>query len=137
MDVERRLLSETKFLASLVPKLVAVCGDFGGHNAVEDDDAIICKDAEHLCHDFLQPPAMSANEDGIRMGNAFYIYIEEIAHMDVDAWGSKFAGVFMDDGFTLWPYLEGLDMQMRELQAGLDADAARTETDIPKHISLR
>ena len=56
--------------------------------------------------------------------------------MHVDAWGSKAAGIFMDDGLTLRTDLKGLNMQMRELQTSFDADAARTEANIPKHVSF-
>ena len=57
--------------------------------------------------------------------------------MHVDAWGSKPVGVLMDDGLTLRTDLKGLNMQMGELQTSLDADATRTETDIPKHMLFR
>ena len=57
--------------------------------------------------------------------------------MHVDAWGSKPMGVLMDDSLALRTDLKGFDMQMGELQTGFNGDAARTETDIPKHMSLR
>ena len=56
--------------------------------------------------------------------------------MDVDAWGTKLAGVFLDDGLALRTDLESADLQMRELQTGFDRDAACAETDVPEDASF-
>ena len=56
--------------------------------------------------------------------------------MDVDAWGTKLAGVLWDDCLALWTDLKGADLQMRELQTGFDRDATCAETDVPEDILL-
>ena len=57
--------------------------------------------------------------------------------MDVDAWGTKATGVFLDDGLALRADLESADLQMGELQTGLNRDAASAETDVPEDASFR
>ena len=70
---------------------------------------------------------MTSDEDGIRMGKSRNISLEEIADMDVDAWGTKLTSVFLDDGLALRTDLEGFDLEMRELQTSFDRDAACAE----------
>ena len=55
--------------------------------------------------------------------------------MDVDAWGTEAAGVFVDDGLALGAYFEGVDFEMGEQQTGLDGDAARAEADVPEDVT--
>ena len=67
---------------------------------------------------------MTSDEDGIRAREGGDIRFEEVADMDVDAWGSKATGVLLDDGLALRTDLESADREMRKLQAGLDGYAA-------------
>ena len=57
--------------------------------------------------------------------------------MHVDAWCTKTADVLSDDSFALRSYLETANMKMRELQTGLNGDAARAEADVPQHMTAR
>ena len=57
--------------------------------------------------------------------------------MDVDAWGTKLARIFLDDGLAFWTNFEGFDLQMGELQTSLNRDAACAETDVPEHMFTR
>ena len=57
--------------------------------------------------------------------------------MDVDTWGTELTGVLVDNRLALRTDLEGFDMQVGKLQTGFDRDTARTEADIPEHLSLR
>ena len=77
---------------------------------------------------------MSANEYGIRTGEDCDIRFEEITDVDVDAWSSEATGILLDDGLTFWADFEGFDVQMRELQTGLDGNAAGTEANVPKDM---
>ena len=54
--------------------------------------------------------------------------------MDVDAWGTEAAGILVDDGLALRTNLEGFYLEVGEQQTSLDADATRTETDVPQHM---
>lgn len=57
--------------------------------------------------------------------------MEEIAHVDMDAGGTKATHVLLDDRLTLRTDLKGIDMQMREQQARLYRDASCAEADVP------
>ena len=77
---------------------------------------------------------MSTNEDGIRTRQCREICMKKITDIDVDTWGTKLASVFLDNRLALWTYLEGVDLQMRELQTCFDRDAACAEADVPKDV---
>ena len=53
---------------------------------------------------------MTSDEYGIWARNGCDVRFEEIAYMDVDAWGTKLAGILMDDGLTLRADLEGFNL---------------------------
>ena len=78
---------------------------------------------------------MSANEHGIGFWKGGQVCFKEVAYMDMDAWRAKLPGVLLDDGFALRTNLEGLYLQVWELQARLDADATCAEADIPEHMA--
>ena len=79
---------------------------------------------------------MTSDEDGIRTRECGDVRFEEVADMDVDAWGPKATGILLDDGLALRADLEGTYLKMRELQTGLDGYAACAEADVPKDTSL-
>ena len=127
---------QTEFCTGFIPELLTVCRHLWRGDAVEDDDTIGGKNGEHLRHDIFQMPAMSANEYGIRTGQGSDVGLEEVANMNADAWGSESAGILVDDGLALRTDLEGFDMQVGELQTGLDGYTTSTESDIPEHMPL-
>lgn len=131
------LLLEMEFAASLVPQLMTVSKNLGSLDTIHHDDAIGNQYRQYLRHDSFQPSAVSANEDGIWLGKGRNVCFKEIADMYVEAWGAEAMGILVDDGFTFRTDFESLDVQMRELQAGLDGDAACAEADIPKHMATR
>ena len=47
------------------------------------------------------------------------------------------AHVRVDDGLALGAHLEGHDLEVREHQPRLNADAARAEADVPEHVATR
>ena len=130
------LLLQAQFLTGFIPELVAVCKDFRCFDAVHDDTAIGFQILENFSHDFLEVTTMPANEDSIRGSDGIATNGTEITHVDIDAWSTKLSGVFLDDGFALRTNLEGFYLQMRELQTSLYRYTARTEADVPKHLSL-
>ena len=101
---------KSKVAAGLVPKSTTIGGNFRRGDAVEDDDSIICQYRQHLLHDFLEVASVSADEYGIWARNSCDVRFEEVADVDVDAWGTKLAGILMDDGLTLRADLEGFNL---------------------------
>ena len=81
--------------------------------------------------------SVSSDEYGIWARNGCDVRLEEVADVDVDAWGSKLAGILMDDGLALRADFEGADGEMRELQTGLDRDAACAEANVPENVTER
>jgi hypothetical protein len=81
---------------------------------------------------------MAADEDGIGRGGdcgTAAVYGTEVADAEGDAGGAEAAGVLLDDGFAFRAYLESHDLEVGELQSGLDGDAARAGSDVPKHVA--
>ena len=150
-DMSRGELSESELLTGFVPKLMAV-GYLSSAlhcDAVHYDAAARGEVLLHLRHDVFEVSAVSADEDGIwrcdrvatngtevaTNGTEVATNGTEVANMDMDAWGTEAAGILLDDGLALRTYLKGFDVQMGKLQAGLDADAARAEADVPEHMT--
>ena len=137
LDMQGRFLSELQLMAGLVPESPAISSDTWCRHAVHDHDAVWCEVLEHLGHDVLEPPSVPAYEDGVGSSAVCSDAVtadvggEEVAHVDSDARSTVTTHVVVDDGFTLRTYLEGLYTKMRKQQASLDADTARTETDVP------
>ena len=133
-------MRESEGGAGFIPELSArrtVCqlADHLRGDAVEDDDARRLEHGQYLRDDFFQTAAVTADEDGIGAGERCDVGLEKIADVDVDARGTEATGVLLDDGLALRSDLETAYLQMRELQTGLDGDAARAETDVPEHLS--
>ena len=111
-------LPKAEFPTCFIPELMAVGLDERSLDAIHHDAAVIGKYCQDFCHDFLQFAAMTADEDGIgnarrRVGGSGGF--EEVAYMDVDAWGTEATGGLVDDSLALRAYLEGFYMQMGEL----------------------
>lgn len=130
-----RFLLQTMFLTSFVPQLMAVSLDKRCLNAIHHYTAFIRQNCQNLRDDFFQTAAVTTDEDGIGAGERRDVGLEKIADVDVDARGTEATGVLLDDGLALRSDLETAYLQMRELQTGLDGDAARAETDVPEHLS--
>ena len=125
------LLLEMEFAASLVPQLMTVSKNLGSLDTIHHDDAIGSQYRQYLRHDFFQPSAVSANEDGIWLGKGRNVCFKEIADMYVEAWGAEAMGILVDDGFTFRTDFKSFYLKMRKLQTGLNADTSRAGTDIP------
>ena len=65
LNMKRRLLLKTEFLAGFIPKLMAVGLDKRGLDAVHYNTAIICQCRQYLSHNLLEFASMSAYKDGI------------------------------------------------------------------------
>lgn len=63
-----RSLAEVEGGAGLVPQLAAVGEDLGTGDAVEDNDAVVSQNGQHLGHDFPETTAVTSDKDGIRTG---------------------------------------------------------------------
>ena len=76
---------------------------------------------------------VATDEDGIGRGDCdtIAVYLAEVADVDDDAGSAEAASVLMDDGLALRADLEGFDMKVGEVEAGLYRDAARAEADVP------
>lgn len=61
-----RILGKAKFLAGLIPELMAVGKDFRSFHAIHHDNAVICQDRQHLAHDFFEVTPVASNKDSIR-----------------------------------------------------------------------
>ena len=113
---------------------MTVCRHFGSDDTIHHDTSVISKNIHYFRHDLLQFTPMSPNEDGI--GARFVCCHDmttdstEITHVDVDTWGTEASHVLLDDSLALRTNLKGIDVQMGELQASLDGDAACAETNI-------
>ncbi len=134
----RWLLRKTKLTAGLIPEPVTVGRHPGSLDTVHHDTAAGFQVAQHLGHDFLEVTTVTADEDGIGCPVCCDVIAtsrKEVADMHTDAWGAEATGILADDGLTLRPHLEGFNVQMRKLQAGLYRDAARAEADVPEYFS--
>ena len=131
-----RFLLEVEFLARFVHEFVAIRLDERSLDAVHHDDAIGSQYGQYLMHNLPQATTMSPNEDCIGMRQSGDVHFKEITYVDIDARGSETTGVLANDGLALGTNLEGLDVQMWELDARLNADAARTESDVPEDLPL-
>ena len=79
---------------------------------------------------------MTSDKHSVRAGKGGEVCIQEVADMNIDAWGTKLASVLLDNRFALRTDLKGADLKMRKLQTGFDRDAACTETDVPEDALL-
>lgn len=112
---------------------MAVGSDFGGNNAVHYDDAVGSQHCQYLLHDLFEVPAVTADEYGVGRSVCCDLVATytKITDMEADAWSTEAAGVLLNDSLALRANLEGFYLEMRELQAGLDADTTRAGTDVP------
>lgn len=75
LNMKWLFLMEPQLRAGIFPKLTAVCEHFRGYYAIEYYHPFVCQDCQDLCHDFLQAPSMTSNEDGIWTGKHGYIFL--------------------------------------------------------------
>ncbi len=115
---------------------MAVCADFWGDDAVENDDAIVGEHGLGHCHDFFEMPSVAADEDSVGAGQRGDVCLHEIAHVKVEARSVETAGVFVDDGFAFGTNFEGMDVEVGKLQVRFDGDRACAGPDVPKGVSV-
>ena len=136
-DFGRCILFQTKFFAGFIPKLVTIGQDLGSLHAIHHDTSVIGQDGQHLFNNLLQLPAMTANEDGIGTRQGGKVGFLEVADMHRDAWSAEPTGILLDNGFAFGTNFESFDVEVWELQACFDTDAARTEADVPQRMTVR
>lgn len=79
---------------------------------------------------------MPTDEDRIGTGQRSHVCLHEVTHVDVDARAMETMGIFLDDGLTFRTGFKSLNVEVGKLQAGFDAHAAGTETDVPQHMTV-
>ena len=115
LDMKWGILLKTELLTCLVPELATVAGDLRSRDAVHHDDTVRGQNCENLFHNLLQASTMTADKDGIGVGEMADIRFEEIAHVNVDAWGSETTGILLNNGLALRADLKCLNLEMWKL----------------------
>ena len=99
---------------------------------VEDDASTRLQHLANLLQHFFQSTSMSTDEHGIGSWKSRNIHLLEIANASDNARCTEFLSIELHQFFAFFSPFESCDIQMRELQLGLDGNRTCTKSHIPQ-----